>query len=148
MQLDAVITASYAVTLAAPWVVLASLRRVRRGDHLAHRQIQSVLLVVGWIAVLALELRIRFAGGSGALIARAAEPRQVGGERLLTLHITFAVATYLLWTWLALVSRRRHGAALPGPFSRRHRRLGLLVLGGLGFTAASATAIYALLFLG
>jgi hypothetical protein len=33
---------------------------------------------------------------------------------------------------------------LPGSFSRRHRQLGTAVFGGLCFTAASATGIFAL----
>lgn len=36
----------------------------------------------------------------------------------------------------------RGGGTLPGAFSRRHKRVGWVVLGGLGFTAASATGMY------
>lgn len=145
-RIDSIVTASYAITLAAPFVVYASLRAVRRGRHDLHRLIQSVLLVVGWIAVLALELRIRFAGGSGSFLEQAAEPVRAWAARLLAVHIGIAVLTYAVWTWLAVVSRRRFGERLPGSFSRRHRSLGLLVFGGLCFTAASATGMYVLVF--
>src|SRR5262245_52198811 len=126
-RIDAVITASYTVTVLAPFVVCASLRLVRRGAHDAHRVTQGVLLIVGWIAVLAIELRIRFAGGSGAFVAQASEPVQTWAGRLLLIHIAIAVLTYSVWTWLAIASWRRFGARLPGSFSRRHRALGTMV---------------------
>jgi hypothetical protein len=56
------------------------------------------------------------------------------------------VATYGLWTGLTVASWRRFGTRLPGGFSRRHRRLGTLVFGGLCATAASATAVFMLAF--
>ena len=99
-----------------------------------------------WIAVLALELRIRFAGGSGALV-ELAPPRLVPAARaLLAVHITVAVVTYVVWTCLVVMSRRRYGVRLPGSFSRVHKRVGLVVLGGLCFTAASATGMFVLAF--
>lgn len=146
MRIDPVVTATYAVTMLAPLVVYASLRAVRRGSHDAHRLTQAVLLAVSWLAVLALELRIRFAGGSGSFVAEAAPSLQAWARALLLVHISGAVLTYAVWTWLAVASWRRYGAQLPGSFSRRHRRMGLAVFGGLCFTAASATGIYALVF--
>lgn len=143
-RIDPIVTASYAVTLAAPFVVYASLRAVRRGAHDVHRLTQSVLLAVGWIAVLALELRIRFAGGSGSFVEESADP--AWARRLLAVHVGVAVLTYGVWTWLAVASRRRFGERLPGSFSRRHRSFGLIVFGGLCFTAASATGMYVLVF--
>ena len=56
------------------------------------------------------------------------------------------MATYLVWAGLALASVRRFGRVLLGAFSRRHRRLGWAVLDGLGFTAASASGTYWLVF--
>lgn len=144
-RIDPIVTATYVITLAAPIVVYASLRFVRRGDHDAHRRTQAVLLCFCWIAVLALEIRIRVAGGSGSLVERAPESLRGRAQQLLLVHIGGAVLTYGVWTWLVVASWRRYGARLPGTFSRRHRRLGKLVFGGLCFTAASASAIYVLI---
>lgn len=146
LRIDPVVTATYAVTLAAPLAAYASFRLARTMDHDRHRLIQAVLLVMCWLAVLSLELRIRLAGGSGAFIERA--PPELFGwtQRLLAVHIAIAVATYGLWTWLAVASWRRFETILPGRFSRRHRTLGTLVFGGLCFTAASATGIFTLAF--
>jgi hypothetical protein len=146
LRLDPVATATYVVTLAAPLAAHASIRLARARDHDRHRLIQAVLVAMCWISVVALELRIRIGGGSGVLVGRAPVELIGWAHRLLAVHISAAVATYALWTWLAVVSWRRHPGQLPGPFSRRHRRLGLAVFGGLCFTAASATGMFALAF--
>jgi putative membrane protein len=147
LRLDPVITASYVMTLVAPIAVYASIRLARAREHDQHRVVQAVLVVMGWLAVLALELRIRLEGGSGAFIERAPPALVAWGQRLLAIHIVVAVATYALWTWLAVASWRRFEVRLPGSFSRRHRTLGTLVFGGLCFTAASATAVFTIAFI-
>jgi hypothetical protein len=93
-----------------------------------------------------LETRIRLAGGSGSFIRQAPEALQPWGRGLLLVHISFAVATYGLWTGLAVVSYRRFTAQLPGGFSRLHRKLGKVAFAGLCFTAISATGMYLIAF--
>jgi hypothetical protein len=146
IRLDPVVTATYVVTLCAPVAAYASIRLARLRSYDRHRLIQGVLVMMCWLAVLGLELRIRLAGGSGAFVERAAPELIDWARRLLAVHITIAVATYALWTWLAMASWRRYEDSLPGQFSRRHRRLGTLVFGGLCFTAASASGMFALAF--
>src|SRR5262245_25201400 len=102
MRADAVVTATYLVTLIAPIAAYTSFRLAHGGDHDRHRIIQAVLLATCWIAVLALELRIRFAGGSGALIADAPAAARWWAQRLLVIHVGIAILTYIAWTWLAI----------------------------------------------
>lgn len=137
---------TFVVTLLAPLVVLSSLRLARSRRHDAHRRLQIWLLVVCVLAVLTLEASIRMAGGSGAFIARSGLGRPDLVRGVLAVHVSFAVATYAAWTWLAIASHRRFRASLPGSFSRRHKRVGKLVFGGLCFTALSAAAMYTLAF--
>jgi putative membrane protein len=147
LRLDPVATASFVVTLAAPIATYVSIRLARGREHDRHRLVQAVLVVMAWLAVLAFELRLRLDGGAGAFLAQAS-PELVGwAQRLLWIHISVAVATYALWTWLAVTSWRRYGARLPGGFSRRHKRIGIIVFGGLCFTAASATAMFSMAFI-
>jgi putative membrane protein len=146
LRLDPVVTAAYVVTLSAPVAAYASIRFARARDHDRHRILQSVLVVLCWFSVLGIELRIRLAGGSGVFVERAPVELVAWAHRLLALHIAVAVATYGLWTGLAVASWKRFGTHLPGQFSQRHRRLGTLVFGGLCFTAASATGIFVLAF--
>jgi hypothetical protein len=146
LRLDPVATATYVVTLSAPIAAYASIRLARARAFDSHRLIQSVLVVIGWLSVIGLELRIRLAGGSGVFLANAPAELADWSRRLLAVHIIVAVATYGLWTWLAVTSRRRYQRELPGTFSRRHRQLGTLVFAGLCFNAASASGIFALAF--
>lgn len=146
MRLDPIATATYLVTLAAPIAAYASFRRARRGDHDRHRLIQATLILLCWMSVFAIEIRIRLAGGSGALIQHAPAALLAWARGLLTVHIAVAVVTYALWTWLVVASWRRFEVILPGRFSRRHRALGTAVFGGLCFTAASASAVFVLAF--
>src|SRR5262249_22390174 len=146
LRLDPVVTAAYFVTLSAPVAAYISIRFARRHSFDGHRLIQCVLLVMGWVAVLGLELRIRFAGGPGVFVERAPPALVDWAHRLLGVHIAVAVATYALWTWLAVASWRRYEGSLPGRFSRWHRRLGTAVFGGLCFTAASASGVFTVAF--
>jgi hypothetical protein len=143
---DPVVTASYVVTLSAPIAAYVAIRHARARQHDVHRLVQSVLLVVCWMGVFALELRIRFAGGSGVFVDRASPELAAWARRVLAIHVPIAVATYLVWTWLVVASRRRYTTSLPGRFSARHRAIGTAVFGGLCFTAASATAMFVLTF--
>jgi hypothetical protein len=146
LRLDPVVTATYLITMAAPVVAYSAIRLARLREHDRHRLIQSVLLVVCWVAVLSLEFRIRLGGGPGMFVDRANPGMVEWAHRLLNIHIAGAVATYLVWTWLVVASWRRYEAALPGTFSRRHRQLGTAVFGGMCFTAASASGIFAMVF--
>lgn len=145
---DLVVDLTYLATLLAPLVAVVSIRSARGRHYERHRRLQLGLLTVCLLAVLALETRIRLAGGSGALL-RQAPPAWARTARIfLGVHITAAVATYAAWGYLAAASLRayRRRQILPGTFSRRHRRLGWLIFGGLCFTAASATGMYLLAF--
>jgi putative membrane protein len=137
---------TFVVTLLAPVVVFVSLGLARRRRLDAHRRIQLGLLLVCVLAVLTLEACIRLAGGSGAFLATSGFGSPALARAVLAVHVGCAVATYAAWAWLAVASHRRFRASLPGSFSRRHRRVGRLVFGGLGFTALSAAEMYALAF--
>ena len=145
---DAVVDSAFIVTVLAPLVALLGVRLVRQGRQEAHKRLQSALLVVCALAVVALEIRIRVAGGSAKLVSSS----PYAGSTLLNcvagVHIAGAVSTYLVWFWLVLVSRRRFGSRLPGGFSHKHKIAGRIVIGGLCFTALSASAVYRLAFWG
>jgi putative membrane protein len=141
-----IVDLTYTATLLAPVVTLLSVRLARARHFAAHRAIQLGLLAVCFLTVLAFEGQVRLAGGSGAFVGGAAPAWRALARRLLLVHVTFAVATYLMWGFLAIASVRRYRGTLPGSFSRRHRRLGRIVLAGLTFTALSATGMYVLVF--
>lgn len=143
---DIAVNFSLLSTLCAPVLVYVGSRLAARGDFERHRRHQLWTLVLCWIAVLVLEGRIRLEGGSGSFVASAAAVWRPLARATLLVHISGAVATYLLWTWLVTTSWMRYGATLPGPFGPRHRRLAWVVFAGLVFTAVSAVTMYSLVF--
>lgn len=143
---DLVVDLTLVVNLLAPAVAFASLRLARGRRHDLHRKVQLALLAVCLLAFVALEVRIRVAGGSGALLAGAPAHLMGLARVALGVHISVAVATYVGWIWLAIASSRRYKATLPGRFSRVHGRAGRWIFGGLCFNAASATLMYLLAF--
>lgn len=141
-----VVNFTYIVTLLAPLAALLSFRLAHRRRFAQHRRLQLLILAVCFLSVLALETKIRLAGGSGALL-KSCPPQSLGmARRLLGVHISAAVLTYAAWAWLARVSTARFRESLPGSFSRRHRLSGWLIFAGLCFTAISATGMYVLAF--
>jgi hypothetical protein len=137
---------TYLMTLIAPVASWASFRLARSHREDLHRRIQMGVLVLCVVSVLAFEANIRVAGGSGAFLAQAPEHAAASAGALLWSHISIAVITYGIWTYLAIVSSRRFRVSLPGAFSKRHKRIGKLVFVGLWLTAASATGMYFLAF--
>lgn len=146
MRADALVIAIFVVNLAAPIVAYATIRRARERDYDRHRAWQLALLVTCWLAVLAFEVHVRLAGGSGAFLALVPARLARVARSLLAVHVTVAVATYIVWTSLIVTSWRRYQVSLPGRFSRLHRRLGAWVFRGLCFNATSATGMFLLAF--
>ena len=145
---DAVVDFAYIVTVLAPLFAFLSVRLVRQGRQAAHMRVQTALLAVCALAVVALEIRIRVAGGAGKLVAGSPHAGSALMNAVAAVHICGAVATYLVWGWLVFLSRRRYRSLLPGAFSRKHKIAGRIVIGGLCFTTLSATAVYRLAFWG
>ncbi len=137
---------TYLMTLIAPVASWVSFRLARSRREDLHRRIQIAVLVLCVISVLAFEVNIRVAGGSGAFLAQAPNDAVGSARALLWAHISIAVITYGIWTYLAVVSSRRFRVSLPGAFTKRHKRIGKLVFVGLWLTAASATGMYFLAF--
>jgi putative membrane protein len=141
-----IVDVAYAVTLAAPLFVFQGIRLARRKNYLGHRRLHAWLLAIAVIAVLALEIEIRIAGGTGALLRGSAFAGTTLLSTIAIVHIGGAILTYVLWIWLFWASWRKFPREIPGRFSLIHRRLGMGVMAGLIFTAVSATAVYVMGF--
>ena len=143
---SAIVDLTFLVTLLAPLITLFSMRAARARKHDLHRRVQVGLLAVCFLAVLALELEIRLAGGSGSFLAQSEAGRAFLARAFLAAHITGAVVTYLVWAFLAIASWKRYRGTLPGSFSRKHRRIGKWIFFGLCFTATTAVGMYSIAF--
>lgn len=141
---DALIDAAIVFFVLAPFLMVYALRLAAQRRHREHRNLQAGLLAAAIVAVLMLEISIRFgsAGEAYAASSMFGLPMTV----LFVVHLAVAVPTFLLWCWLATLSWRRFSDTLPGPFGRAHRRWGKLAFVGLCLSSATGTGLYVMGF--
>ncbi|WHF52536.1 DUF420 domain-containing protein [Chryseobacterium gotjawalense] len=137
-----IMTGVLVVTLIAPAFSYYAIKKARQKDYKTHKKIQTFVYAFCTAAVLVLELLIRFSGGSGSMFKDSSHADNPVFKTILTAHITGAVLTYILWTFLMIKSRRKFEKTLPGPFSNTHRMMGIAVFTGLVYTGFSALTVY------
>lgn len=137
-----IMTAVLLLTLFSPFGVYYGIKQAKKKDYKTHRKIQNIIFFICVLGVLALEVLIRYSGGSGSLASNS----EYYGTSFFTItlvsHIIVAVLTYLLWTGLIILSNRKFQKTLPGKFSKTHKRLGKIIFAGLVYTAISALTVY------
>lgn len=131
--------------LAPVWALVAA-RAARRGEYVRHMRLQLSLWLLMLVALFALEGYIRVSGGSGSLTDGSPHAGTALFRTIFALHIIPAMATYVLWAWLIVVTYRRRNAPALAGFAARHARFGKVVIGGLIWTALSAAVVYYLSF--
>lgn len=134
-----VITVGYGLI---PLVLYLSARMARAGAHRRHRAVQTGCLLALTVILILFETNIRLKGGSQALFVTSSFAETPLLRFTLLGHLAIAVATYLGWVALTVVSWRRFGHALPGSFTQRHRSLGQCVIVGNVATAVSGVWLY------
>lgn len=125
-----------------PFLLVWAIRLARRRDYTRHRTVQSSLLCVLLVAVVAFEVDVRMSGGSAAFITGSRYLGTTLFYSLLGVHILVAVASFALWTWVVA----RGWGVSPEPsaehFGAAHRRQGYLILAGVTFTSVSGAVLY------
>ena len=141
---DAFIDFAIVFFVLAPFLMIYALRLAAERRHREHRNLQAGLLLVAIVAVLMLEISIRFGSGGQAFAASSlyGPPMTV----LFVVHLLVAIPTFIAWCWLATLSWRRYSHTLPGPFGRTHRRWGKLAFVGLCLSSATGTGLYVMGF--
>ena len=122
-----------------------------RHNYRAHKALQITLGLVLLLAVGCFEVDMRMQGGIDTILAKRARPLTVAEKesfnRLLYVHLVFAVSTVALWgTTLGLAVRRFPAPVTPGPHSSWHRRLGWLSAADITLTSVTGLLVYYLGF--
>ena len=141
---DAFVDAAIVFFVVAPFLMAYALRLAARRRHREHRNLQTGLLAAAIVAVLMLEISIRF-GTAGEAYA-ASSLYGLPMIALFVVHLAVAFPTFLIWCSLAVLSWRRFSHTLPGPFGRTHRRWGRLAFVGLCLSSATGTGLYVMGF--
>ena len=137
---DAFVDAAIVFFVLAPFLMVYALRLAAQRRHREHRNFQAGLLLAAIVAVLMLEISIRFGSAGEAYAASSFYGPPMAA--LFVVHLAIAVPTFVLWCWLARLSWRRFSHTLPGPFGRKHRRLGRLAFVGLCLSSATGIGLY------
>ncbi|WP_304420177.1 DUF420 domain-containing protein [Profundicola chukchiensis] len=137
-----IMTAVMLLSLISPFGVYYAVQLAKRKDFKAHRKIQNIIFIICVVGVLALEGLIRAEGGSGSLASASEYYHTSFFKFTLISHIIVAVLSYLLWTILIIISNIKFQKSLPGKLSKFHKTAGLIVFGGLIYTAITALIVY------
>lgn len=137
-----IMTTVMLLTLFSPFGVYYGIRLARNKNYKSHRRIQNIIFTIGVVGVLALEILIRYSGGSGSLASNSKYYDSKFFTITLVSHIVVAILTYFLWTVLIVLSNSKFRKSLPGKLSKIHKKLGEVIFGGLIYTAVSALAVY------
>lgn len=135
-------TAVLLLTLFSPFGLYYGVKLARKKDYKTHRKIQNIIYIICVLGVLSLEVLIRYSGGSGSLTSESNYSAHTFFTVILVSHIFVAVLTYILWTILIIQSNKKFQKTLPGKFSKNHKKIGLIILGGLIYTAITALIVY------
>ena len=141
---DVFMDAAIVFFVVAPFLMAYALRLAARRRHREHRNLQAGLLAAAIVAVLMLEISIRF-GTAGEAYA-ASSMYGMPMIALFVVHLAVAIPTFVIWCSLAVLSWRRFSRTLPGPFGRTHRRWGKFAFVGLCLSSATGTGLYVMGF--
>lgn len=139
----AIILGILLLSIAAPFISLYAVSLIKKKDYKTHIKFQKRLFWTCVIAVLILEIQIRVAGGSGSLVANSEYTGTTFFKSVLIAHIIGAVLTYIVWGITVFTSHTKwkKRKTLPGSFSITHKRLGLITIAGLFYTAITALIV-------
>lgn len=120
--------------------------KVRRNYQL-HKALQITLGVVLLAAVGLFEIDMRLHGGISGILAKRSRPlspqERLFFDRLLTVHLFFAISTVVLWALtLGLALKKFPAPPGPGEHSRIHKPLGWLSAVDITATAVTGLLVY------
>lgn len=144
-MLDFVVVAMFAVL--AIMSISIGLARFRQQYQL-HKLIQLVLGIVLLVTIVAFEVDLRFITKNWRELAEPS-PYLANGwvDRLLWLHLCFAIPTPLLWAWVIVQAMRKFDCPpKPNAYSPRHKLLARIAALLMIATAFTGWAFYAVAF--
>lgn len=130
------------ITLFSPFGVYYGIKLAKKKDYQSHRKIQNIIFIICVVGVLALEGLINSAGGSGSIASESVYYDTKFFKYTLFSHIIVAMLSYLIWFILIVISNIGYRKNLPGKLSKFHKKTGILIFGGLVYTAVTALIVY------
>ncbi|RUM73880.1 MAG: DUF420 domain-containing protein [Sulfurovum sp.] len=128
-----------------PMLVYGAIRFVRKGEYRIHGVLNTVIFFITILAVAYFEYGVRIGGG----YASFSQNSHVAHSYLISvlgLHIAIAVMTLALWANVLYGATKTYEKGLPGPYSKRHTRMGKITFIGIVLTSLTGIWLYLLLF--
>jgi uncharacterized membrane protein YozB (DUF420 family) len=129
-------------------LLLASLAAVKwRRRYRLHKSLQLLLAGLLLVAVTLFEIDMQWQGGIAGILSKRPQPLPAGDQlffdRLLKVHLVFAISTVILWLITVVLALRNFAdPPAPGAHSRWHRRLGWLSAVDITLTAVTGLMVY------
>jgi len=135
-----IIYGMFILSVLAPFISLYAVSFIKKKDYSTHIKIQKSLFWACLLAVVIFEVHLRLSGGSGSLVTNNKYTSTSFFSTLLIAHIIGAVLTYVIWGVTLFMSNKRWKKlkTLPGLFSVTHKKLGIVTIIGLFYTAITA----------
>ncbi len=129
-----------------PFLIFWAISLAKKKNYRAHESVQKLLFTISVIVVGFFEFGVRMEGGYKNLM----EGSSVSHDYLLYVlifHIIISVITLILWV-MTLYSAKRYKrqSALPGLYSKAHKKAGIRTFIGIILTMLTGAWVYALLF--
>ncbi|CAA6803353.1 MAG: Unknown protein [uncultured Campylobacterales bacterium] len=125
-----------------PFALVFSFKLARKKKYLLHKYTQIGLFVVATLAVILLEVDIRFFHLNDAIEVS----KYYGTTYLLVLfviHLVFAFSSYILWIYMLIKSSKQY----PKKFNFNHKLYGMILFFDLLMTSVTGIWLYVLLFI-
>lgn len=138
-----------ALVLVVPIVVYSLYLVKYRRDYINHKRLQLALGGVLLVTVVAFEADMQLHGGWKQIVNKAPETPRLDAdqlahvERILWIHLVFAISTPVLWLVTTVLALKRFPhPPHPGPHSRLHKTLGWLSTLDLVLTSVTGLIFY------
>lgn len=143
-----------ALVLIVPLLAISLFQVKVRRNYAGHKRMQLGLAALLLVAVILFEVDVQWSHGGWENIinkpgkpVRMSEAELASVQRVLWIHLVFAVTTPIVWgITLGYGLRRFASPPTPGPHSQLHRRLGWLSVTDLVLTAVTGLWFYYVAF--
>jgi putative membrane protein len=134
-----------AVFLVLP-ILIYGLYQAHKKNYFWHAKVMTTLGIIVFVVVVAFEIDIRLQGGIKQILEKAERSLAFtpAFEKLLYIHIFFAISTCIVWVMTTFGAIKHFGLKnpMPGPYSKKHKLLGKLSTFGVLGVAVTGVMVY------
>jgi len=129
-----------------PLLVLVAISFAKNRNYHLHRVSQTIIFVIALIVVGYFEYGVRMGGGYEGFVKGSSVSHHYAFY-VLIFHIIVAIIGFIIWTHTLVTAQKdSKKKALPGIYSKAHKKAGKRAFMWILFTAITGIWVYILLF--